>query len=108
MSNIVLKQFVEGRIKSALTQYTKYIGHQSPKILDQIIPGLSTNLFKSTESFIEAVINLDKEFVEETATLAVQKKLLGPMEDAKRNQIEIKPVPFVPSEQKLKIRNIDG
>lgn len=60
MSNIVLKQFAEGRLKSVLIEYTKIIGHKSPKVLDQVIPALSTNLFKSTESFIEAIISLDK------------------------------------------------
>jgi hypothetical protein len=94
MNNIVLKQFSEGRLRSVFTEYTKIIGHKNCKILDQIIPSLSNNLLKSTESFIEAVFSLDKEFLEETATLALQKKLLGPMEDARRSQVEIKPVNY--------------
>ncbi len=92
-----------------LTEYTKIIGHKNPKTLDQVIPALSTNLFKSTESFIEAIISLDKEFVEETATLALQKKLISAMEDARKSQVEIKPVPFKSKlEEKLKVNNEDG
>jgi hypothetical protein len=63
MANILLKQFTQGRFKNILTEYTKIIGHKGPKALDQVIPSLSTNLFRSTEAFIEAVMNLDKSFV---------------------------------------------
>jgi hypothetical protein len=47
--------------------------------------------------------------VEETATLALQKKLISAMEDAKRSQAEIRPIPFKSKiEEKLKIENVDG
>jgi hypothetical protein len=50
--NLVLKQFSQGRFRSILTEYNKIIGHKNPKTIDDVIPQLSANLFKSTEAFI--------------------------------------------------------
>lgn len=93
MSSLILRQFTEGRLKSLLSEYTKIIGHKSPKLIDAVIPNLTSNLFKSTETFIEAVVNLDAEFIESTATHALQKKLIRELEEMKKRNVEVRTVP---------------
>ncbi len=38
MTNLIVRQFTEGRFKSVLTEYNKIVGHKSPKALNKVIP----------------------------------------------------------------------
>lgn len=59
MASLLTRQFVEGRVKTLLTNYIMLMNRKSDKAINNVIPDLSENLLKSTETFIEGVVSLD-------------------------------------------------
>lgn len=59
MASLLTRQFVEGRVKTLHTNYIMLMNRKSDKAINNVIPDLSENLLKSTETFIEGVVSLD-------------------------------------------------
>lgn len=94
MTGLLLRQITQGRQKLFSTEYNKYIGHKRSSILNSVIPNLHQNLYDSTKAFIEAVVALDSEFIQSTATVALQQVLIPEIESLKAARTSIRLVPW--------------
>jgi hypothetical protein len=63
MSSLLLRQFIEGRKKYLPIEYTRLLGLKRNAVLDRIIPNISDNLTNSSIAFLDAVMDLDDNFV---------------------------------------------
>ena len=88
--NLLLRQFSQGHVTNFITKWWMIAGVKRPQHLNVIIPDITKNLFESTKGFLDAVYNKDTDFVAQTATLALQNKLVPLMKDLDHQNISIK------------------
>ena len=92
MKNLLIQQFISVKRKTFLTNYVKYIGIKSSKVIDSIIPEGSINLFSSTENFIDALVSLDEGFIAKTATPQLQAIMIPEINKLKVSHMQINKV----------------
>jgi hypothetical protein len=79
----------------------KVVGFKDPKVLDSVIPDVTRNLSQSTEAFLDALINQDSDFIQETSTVSLQRVLVPEIDRLKQAKIEIRQIPFKGKMQKI-------
>ena len=88
--NLLLRQFSQGHVSNLITKWWQFAGAKHSKDLNVVIPDISKNLFESTKGFLDAIYNKDTDFVAQTATFALQNKLVPLMKDLDHQNISIK------------------
>ena len=92
MKNLLIQQLISVKRKTFLTNYVKYVGIKSSKVIDSIIPEGSINLFNSTEAFIDALVSLDEGFIASTATPQLKAVLIPEINKLKVSHMQINKV----------------
>ena len=95
MTNVLLRQFINGRKRTYKTEYIKMFGMKTFRVLDSVIPDLTDNLSSAMDAFLDAVVGLDEQFIESTSTRALQRVLLPQMHQLKANQTSIRVIDWL-------------